>query len=139
MFKKTRERIAKLEQDHESIHKVVQHFDDHSEAYLAGAGCLVVGYVFRGRKCPDVVQTFTDSNDNIAPIVNRSKNVKIVTQYLNQRNYNARPVRCLETGVEWPSQAEAAEAMGIAAWIISQHLTGKFEDAKGFHFERVTA
>jgi len=105
--------------------------------YLVGAGCLSAGYLFRPHSSPDVVQTFTDSTDNVGTIINRSKNVDVVIKYLNARNYNAQPVRCLETLQEFPSQEEAAEAFKMTSSILSQHLNGKFENAKGLHFERI--
>lgn len=126
-----------LEQAKEKATLVKQHVVDNKTSYLVGAGCLATGYLLRSVVTPDVVQTFNNSTDNIATVVNRSKNVAIVIKYLNQRNYNAKPVRCLETLQEFPSQEEAAEAFNMAASIISQHLNGKFPHAKGFHFERI--
>ena len=134
MFDKYKERWTKLEEDHESIRKVRIHFEKHGKTYLVGAGCLTAGYLLRGASAPDVVQTI-HGNENIGTVINKSKNVDVVIKYLNLRNYNAKPVRCLETLKEWPSQIEAAEELGMAPWILSQHLTGKFENAKGFHFE----
>ncbi len=61
----------------------------------------------------------------------------MVIKYLNQRGYNANPVRCVETLEEWASQVEAAVAKGIPPIIMSKHLNDKLENAKGFHFERI--
>lgn len=46
MFDNFKARMKKLEEDHESIHKVVQHVEEHKMAYVAGAsgvGCLIIG------------------------------------------------------------------------------------------------
>src|SRR4051794_18430194 len=137
MFDKYKARFAKFEEDHEAVRKVRIHFEENRDTYLVGVGCLGAGYLLRSHSSPDVVQTFTDSTDNIGTVINRSKNVDVVIKYLNARNYNAQPVRCLETLQEFPSQKEAAEAFKMASNILSQHLNGKFEHAKGFHFERI--
>ncbi len=138
MFDKTRERIQKLEEDHDSVRAAHQHFTTHREKYLV-VTAVGVTYVVTKRYggSPDVVQSFTNSTDNVAIVVNRSKNVEIINKYLNVRNYNAVPTRCVETGMEWSSQVEAAEAMKIPQSVISQHINGKFPHAHGFHFERV--
>jgi hypothetical protein len=117
------------------IDRIKLHFKENYKSYLIGAGCLSTGYILGRRMAPDVIQTFTNSTDNVAPIINRSKNVDLVIKYLNVRNYNAKPVRCVETNETWPSQEEAAEAFQMAATILSKHLNGKYPDAKGFHFE----
>jgi hypothetical protein len=121
------------------IERIKQHLKDNKKVYLIGAGCLTAGYLLRGVSSPDVVQTFTNSTDNVAAVINRSKNVDVVIKYLNTRNYVANPVRCLETGEEWASQIEAAIAKAINPAILSQHLNNKLAHANGLHFERVVA
>jgi len=117
--------------------KIKQHLKDNKKVYLVGAGCLTAGYLLRGVSSPNVIQTF-NGTDNIGLIVNKSKNVDVVIKYLNQRNYPANPVRCLETLEKWSSQAEAALAKGISETNLSQHLNGKYPHANGLHFERIT-
>jgi hypothetical protein len=137
VFEKTKARIAKYEETHANAHAALQHLRDNRTTYLVGAGCLTAGYFLHGVRAPDVVQTFANSTDNIATVINRSKNVDVVIKYLNARNYNANGCRCIETGEEWPSQIEAAIAKTIAPSILSKHLNGRFDNAKGLHFERV--
>lgn len=47
MFKKTQERVARLEETNEMVLRVKEHLEDHGEAYLAGAGCFLVGMLVR--------------------------------------------------------------------------------------------
>lgn len=136
MFDKFRARIEKLEETNETFRKVKFHFDKNGKMYLVGVGCLGAGYLLRAQSSPDVVQTFTGS-DNIGTVINKSKNVDVVIKYLNQRNYPANPVRCLETLEEWPSQVEAAVAKSISETNLSQHLNGKYPHADGLHFVRL--
>ena len=117
--------------------RVKRHLRENKKAYLVGAGCLTTGYLLRDKICPEVVQTFTNSTDNVATVINRSKNVDVVIKYVNQRGYVANPVICLETGEKWASQVEAAVAKGISETNLSQHLNGKYPHANGFHFERL--
>lgn len=137
MFEKSKARIAQWDETNATFHKIHQHFQDNGNTYLIGVGCLAGGYFLRGKTAPDVVQTFTDSTDNIATVINRSKNVEVVIKYLNARNYNANPVQCLDTGERWASQIEASIAKHIAPYVMSQHLNGKIPNANGLHFERV--
>lgn len=116
--------------------KVKQHLKDNKKVYLGVSAGLAAGYLLRGMSSPDVVQMF-NGTDNIGMIVNKSKNVDVVIKYLNQRNYPANPVRCIETLEEWASQAEAAVAKGISETNLSQHLNGKYSHANGLHFVRL--
>lgn len=119
------------------VARVKRHLQDNKRTYLVGAGCLAAGYLLRAKSGPDVVQMFTDSTDNIATVINRSKNVDVIIKYVNQRGYVANAVVCLETGEKWASQIEAAVAKGISATNLSQHLNGKQDSVSGLHFERI--
>lgn len=44
-FQRTRERIEEFEKTHDNFRTVVEHLDEHKEAYLAGASCLVIGFL----------------------------------------------------------------------------------------------
>jgi hypothetical protein len=45
MFEKSRERLERLEQTHETFRTVVQHIHKHQSAYIAGPACLAIGFV----------------------------------------------------------------------------------------------
>lgn len=137
MFEDIKAKIAKFEAEHESVQKAHQHFKTHGKTYLVTGGAFGAGYILKGRIGPDVIQTFTNSTDNVATVINRSKNVDVVIQYLNQRGYVANPVECVETLERWGSQAEAAMAKGISETNLSQHLNGKYPHVNGLHFIRV--
>jgi hypothetical protein len=125
------------------LDRVKKHLKDNKTTYLiagaTGITCLVVGGLVGKRMAPDVIQSFQNSNDNLATVINRSKDVDVVITYLNRRNYNALPVRCLETMEEWASQAEAALAKNISETNLSQHLNGKQSSVSNLHFERIIA
>jgi hypothetical protein len=56
MFDKYKDRFKKFEEDHESVHKVIQHVEDHKIAYIAGASgvsCLIIGGVAGMKIGPD--------------------------------------------------------------------------------------
>lgn len=136
MFEKQRQAMNNNVQ----YQKVKLHVEKNKRVYIAGASCFVVGTV--GMKLAnltsstDVIQTIS-GNDNVATIVNRSKNVDVIIKYLNQRNYPANPVQCLETLEKWGSQAEAAVAKGLTDSCLSQHLNGHRAHAGGLHFVRL--
>jgi DNA-directed RNA polymerase subunit N (RpoN/RPB10) len=47
------------------------------------------------------------------------------------------PVRCVETGKVYKSQAQAARELGIHRYGISNVITGKQKTAGGYHWEIV--
>jgi hypothetical protein len=47
-LRRTRERIQEFEKSNETFRGIVEHFENHRETYLTGAGCLVVGLVVGG-------------------------------------------------------------------------------------------
>jgi hypothetical protein len=53
---------------------------------------------------------------------------------ITQRNRGC-PVRCVETGIVYPSQRECARQTGQSQGNIYNVLTGKFKQINGLHFE----
>ena len=49
----------------------------------------------------------------------------------------SKPVRCIETGIVYCSQTEAAKETGINITCISQVCNGKYKTAGGYHWEFV--
>lgn len=47
------------------------------------------------------------------------------------------PIRCIETGYEYESAAEAAKELGIAQSNLSMHLNGTLKTCGGYTFERI--
>lgn len=56
---------------------------------------------------------------------------------MNNRGYNAKKVRCIETGIVYNSGQECAKAMGLDASHISKCCRGVAKSHKGYHFEFV--
>ena len=70
-------------------------------------------------------------------------NLRWATSAENKKNSNVgkkkccTKIRCVETGVVYKSQSEAARAVGIHRYCICCAVNGKNETAAGFHWERV--
>ena len=70
-------------------------------------------------------------------------NLRWVTSAENKKNSTVgqkkirSKIRCVETGVVYKSQAEAASAVGIHRYCICCAVNGKNQTAAGFHWERV--
>lgn len=55
---------------------------------------------------------------------------------LNARGHPGYIIECLETGLLFQSQNQAAKLLGISASLLSSHLNGKTESVNGLHFIR---
>jgi hypothetical protein len=74
-----------------------------------------------------------NSSDNLEWCT-RSENVNHSCYVLRQ---NVKAVRCVETGVVYPSIKEAARQTGIYHTSISMCCDGRYQQTHGFHFEYV--
>ena len=54
-------------------------------------------------------------------------------KYMNQE-YSSKKIKCVETGIEYPSVRECERQMGFAKNTISNVLNGKYKTHKGYHF-----
>lgn len=54
-----------------------------------------------------------------------------------KNNKNSKPVKCIETGVIYPSQAEVERQLGFSQPYICNCCRGKLKSAYGFHWEYV--
>ena len=50
---------------------------------------------------------------------------------------NRKPIRCLETGVEYESITEAATALGCSVPTLVKALKGETETGRGYHWEYI--
>ena len=87
--------------------------------------------------CEDVAQRGTVNTASHFSFGNRQ--IVTITTVFDRggRGHPGWPVRNLETGTIFSSQRAAASAFDIKEGILSGHLTGKFPDAAGLHFERI--
>lgn len=70
--------------------------------------------------------------------VTRSENEKHKIYVLNKKSgalILPKPVRCIETGEIFPSQAEAARKNGVTQGAISLAIYGKTKTSAGYHWE----
>jgi hypothetical protein len=134
MFEKAKERIKKLEEDHESIHKVVQHVEDHKETYIIGAGCLTAGYFLRGGT-PDVKQILK-SHPRISGLAYKSSQTinNTVVQEMVRQGEPGKKTFWVEKQLWFPSRKLAAIASGISITSVSKVCDGELDSVKGQSF-----
>lgn len=126
MFKKTRERIKKLEQDHESIHKVVQHFDANKDRYIFGAGGATITFVvmkkFGGQPLIDASQNVRQNAKNQALINWKPE----INQIALVKRACPEPIPVLDTltGESYASLRRAAKITGETLSTISKDAHG---------------
>lgn len=99
-----------------------------------------------------VAMTYIPNPDNKPEVdhINREEklnncvnNLRWVTSAENKKNSTVgkkkvcTKIRCVETGVVYKNQSQAARAVGIHVYCINCAVNGKNETAAGFHWERV--
>lgn len=57
--------------------------------------------------------------------------------YQSHTPEGCKPVRCIETGVEYPSAKDACKKLGLCKGLVSGVVNGKHETAGGYHWEFV--
>jgi hypothetical protein len=130
--------------------KAVTHLREHKEAYAFGTVCLIAG-VLAGIARPIVRSNTAQwgvgegtarggvaNTASLSLIFRNQQSIKVTTVLDREgRGHPGWPCRNLETKRTFLSQREAANYYGIPEGILSGHITGKFPDANGLHFERV--
>jgi hypothetical protein len=147
---KTLERISVPTVEHEiSFTKLSKNIRDHYErhkfAYGLGAGVALAGITYlimRGSIARGGIREGFNARGgltNTASFNFSNKPMINITTVLDRegRGHPGWPVRNLEFNRIFFSQKEAADTFGIPEGVLSGHLTGKFTDADGLHFERV--
>lgn len=69
--------------------------------------------------------------------INQKDNINYGTGVQRRADVRGDRVRCVETGIIYKSQAEAARQTGIPASSISSVFQGKMKKAGGYHWEKV--
>lgn len=114
--------------------KIKDHFSKHRELYIRSGlviGTAVFSTALSHATRPMIV---TAQGKNFASVGN---NVTINYNDLRRRGTPQNVIRCVETGVIYPSQNAAATELGISAADLSKHLNHGLALLKGLHFERV--
>lgn len=124
--------------------RIKNHFRRHKFVYGFVAGIAFVGityYIMRGTRLQGGLGTsgLQGGPSNTASLIFRNKQIIKITTVLDRegRGHPGWPVRNLETKRIFLSQKEAADAIGVPESLMSAHVTGKFPDIDGLHFERV--
>ena len=123
--------------------EIKAHISRHKTAYTIGVIIGVAGITYlimKGRTTsflrsldgPDVVTnrpfTFFSNRTNIVTVIAREG-----------RGHPGYLIQCKETGDIFSSQAGAASWIGTSTANMSQHISGRFPDVYGLHFERIAA
>lgn len=130
--------------------KIVSHFREHKQmhigvgvglgvATLAGITYLIVRDRYEALVPDGAYGSKTaDTSITMRPLsIFSSQNNIVNVEARNGRGHPGYIVRCLETGDYFTSQREAAAALNVSETILSKHLSGKIQDAEGFHLERL--
>jgi hypothetical protein len=107
--------------------KVKTHLHNNKKVYIAGASCLVAGMLIAPKQVVIV--------DALKGIQWKSPAANEVIAQLIRRGHPGNIVKCIETGIPYASQNQAAQQNGIDPSIMSRHLNGHLENAGGKHFK----
>jgi hypothetical protein len=132
--------VADLDLRARDEESVKEHFRKYRIAYISGGVVTFAGItwvIMRGRHAgvlsvPDGLETVT-----VRPLSFFSKQSVVTVIEREGRGHPGYLVQCKETGDIFLSQAEAARNAGTSAANMSSHLTGKFPDIYGLHYERI--
>ena len=128
------------------IDKFKRHVKNHQTAYTAvivgtvSAGITTV--IMRGRHAENAMRSGGHDDVTVRLLsifTNRNTNNIVSVLERGGRGHPGYLTRCMETGEIFASQSQASEIMNIPKYVISKHMMGVFQDANGFHFERILA
>jgi len=134
MFDRAKERIKKLEEDHESIRKAKAHVEKYQLVYAAAGSSaltLVAVRVFGG---PQVIVKDSAGpvfNNTVAPVMQNVVNTIVLPAHGDPGDV-VQNLRTLET---YASKGEMARELGIARAIVSKYFSGELPDILGDQFK----
>ena len=96
------------------------------ERHAKVRGAMDEGLVLNKLSC--VLSFFSKPQQHVVNVIEREG-----------RGHPGYLTRCLETNDIFTSQTEAAKSFKIPTSVMSDHLRGKFDNAAGYHFERIIA
>jgi len=142
MFDNFRERIKKLEEDHDNLRKIHQHVDKHKVAYAAGGAAIGSGVI-----CIVATRQFIRPvviHNIVQPVFNNQPVMKnVVNNTVNNVGYCTKIVQDLDDPTKlWPKvaalAAELAEEHNVsfetARTMLSKHLNGHSDNVFGRRF-----
>lgn len=140
MFKKAKERIKKLEEDHESIRKAKAHVEKYQLVYAAAGSSVITLVAVRTFGGPQVIVREAANlpaviNNTVAPVI-----APVMNNIGNQQTNTfggpmTKMVKCLETGEIWETVTDAAEAAGTSLAYMSRHLNGHKDHLYDKHYK----
>jgi hypothetical protein len=119
-----------------------KHLQDNKKFYIGlGIGICIAGITYaimRDRSLLSI-RGATIAPAKGATIVLGKNNTLNSVSYISSHRQGPPSwvVRCLETRETFPSQKDAAMAMGISPSVLSSHLNGFRDHVDGLHFERI--
>ena len=133
-----RDRVKDSLKEREIKKTITTHWSENKGRYIAfGAGTALTGalWVLLSRETHEV-----GTGSNSASFNFKNTQTINVTTVLNREGsgHPGWPVRNKETNRIFFSQRDAANYFGIPEGNLSSHLHGKYDDANGLHFERVS-
>jgi hypothetical protein len=144
MFEKAKERVAKLEEDHESLRKVHQHVEKYQTVYAAVGGSAITLVAVKLFGKPQVIVKGAESLPSLinAPVFN---NMPVISTVVNNAGHCTKVVQDLETGDLWPKIGELAhelaEKHGVsydtARNMLSRHLNGHRDQVFGKQYRTI--
>lgn len=88
--------------------------------------------------CETKAQALADERRAIAYWQPRANFYKVAGAKGHSRGKVGRPVRCVQTGIVYPSGRAAAKALGLTQGAVSNVVVGRYKSVRGLQFERVT-
>lgn len=107
------------------------HLRENKKVYIVGGSALLIGFTGGALYAAGGIQIIDSFNFLKWASPHTSFTVLI------RRGHPGNIVKCIETGELFGSQNHAAAANGMSRSMLSQHLNGKTEAAKGLHFEKL--
>ena len=118
----------------ERYEAVKDHVKKHKGAYIGVGLGVLVGLVTGALATRQI--KISQSANNVGfvwkPTNNLEQNILLV-----RRGHPGNIIKCLETGETFASQNRTAEAMGLNASELSEHVRGLRGDVGGYHFEKI--
>ena len=132
--------------------KLKEHWGEHKTVYICvgvGISCAGITYLMMRRGEKSVLQGGADLvlQGGASSIVNidnhpfslfsKVSSDVVTSVHEGGRGHPGFITRCLEDGLVFMTQGEAARHYDLLPSALSGHLNGKFPDAGGLHFERI--